>query len=145
MTHDGHVIDTITMMKNGSQHTTNAPVMIANVLAALRSRFASSVSLRVRTCTCGFTAAAAAAGRADGAAWIWCRVVETADGRWATDDAVVAGVARVTTGFADIVGSGGTPVGEPFGGDCWATCCETVTISNGAAGIYNAEIMSIRQ
>lgn len=32
------------MMKNGSQHTTNAPVMMANVLAAFRSRFASSDS-----------------------------------------------------------------------------------------------------
>lgn len=31
----------------------NAPVMMASVLAALRSRFASSVSLRERTCICG--------------------------------------------------------------------------------------------
>lgn len=40
--------------KNGSQHTTNAPVMMANVLAAFRSRFASSVSLRAFTLFCGF-------------------------------------------------------------------------------------------
>lgn len=33
--------------KNGSQHTTNAPVMIANVLAAFLSRLVSSVSFRV--------------------------------------------------------------------------------------------------
>lgn len=40
--------------KNGSQQTTNAPVIIASVLAAFRSRFASSVSLRALTLLCGF-------------------------------------------------------------------------------------------
>lgn len=39
--------------KNGSQQTTNAPVIMANVLAAFRSRFASSVSLRAFTLLCG--------------------------------------------------------------------------------------------
>lgn len=44
MTQPSHRGMTRAMMKNGSQHTTNAPVMIANVLAAFRSRFASSDS-----------------------------------------------------------------------------------------------------
>lgn len=37
-----HVGNSIAKMKNGSQQQTNAPVMIANVLAAFRSRFESA-------------------------------------------------------------------------------------------------------
>ncbi len=47
--HESHKGNSKAIKKNGNQQTTNAPVMIANVLAALRSRFASNVSLRVLT------------------------------------------------------------------------------------------------
>lgn len=40
--HDEHVGSNIATIKNGSQQHTNAPVIIANVLAALRSRFDSA-------------------------------------------------------------------------------------------------------
>ena len=39
------------MMKKGSQQTTNAPVMIASVLAALRSRFESATTFFRRVTT----------------------------------------------------------------------------------------------
>lgn len=52
--HESHKGNSKAIKKNGNQHTTNAPVMIANVLAAFRSRFASNVSLRVLTWAWGF-------------------------------------------------------------------------------------------
>lgn len=42
MLHEAHVGKSIATIKNGSQQHTNAPVIIANVLAALRSRFDSA-------------------------------------------------------------------------------------------------------
>lgn len=42
MSHAAHVGSRIAKIKNGSQQQTNAPVMIANVLAAFRSRFESA-------------------------------------------------------------------------------------------------------
>lgn len=42
MLHDEHVGKSIATIKNGNQQHTNAPVIIANVLAALRSRFDSA-------------------------------------------------------------------------------------------------------
>lgn len=47
------------MTKKGSQQTTNAPVMMANVLAALRSRFDSMFRRRLVVEAAAATAAAA--------------------------------------------------------------------------------------
>lgn len=61
--------------KNGSQHTTNAPVMIANVLAAFRSRFASSVSLRAFTLFCGFEMPPVGTNFAVVGCFCWCSLI----------------------------------------------------------------------
>lgn len=49
MGQNSHKGNVIAITKNGSQQITKAPVIMANVLAAFRSRLASNVSLRLLT------------------------------------------------------------------------------------------------